>query len=105
MISIGEAITTHSPQRPFGGRTSGKDLRMRMHAPVPGVPEPVAADDLADVAERTTAEQIGKLKDLSDGKHRPLPGLLITSSADAAGVARQELVLVHGGGEPARSSR
>jgi hypothetical protein len=32
------------------------------HLPVAGIPEPVTADHLADVAERTTAEQIGKLK-------------------------------------------
>jgi hypothetical protein len=35
---------------------------MRVHLPVPGIPEPVTADDLADVAEGTTTEQIGKLK-------------------------------------------
>jgi hypothetical protein len=99
MISIGETVTAHVPQGPFGGCTSDKDLRMGMHAPVPGVPEPVAADDLADVAERMTAEQIGELKDLRDGEHRPLPGLLITSPADAAGVACKDLVLVHGGGK------
>jgi hypothetical protein len=99
MIGVGETRTAHVPQGPFGGRASGKDLRMRVHPPVPGVPEPVAADHLADVAERTTAEQIGKLKDLGHGEHRPLPSLLVTSSADAAGVAREDLVLVHGGGE------
>src|SRR5215471_19190251 len=99
MVGIGETVTTHVPQGPFGGCTSGKDLRMRAHLPVAGIPEPVAADDLADVAERMTAERIRKLEDLSDGEHRPLPSLLVTSSADAAGVAHQNLVLVHGGGE------
>jgi hypothetical protein len=46
-----------------------------------------------------TAEQIGELEDLGDGKHRPLGGLLIASPADPAGVTRQDLVLIHGGGE------
>src|SRR6516165_7252193 len=64
MIGIGEAVTAHVPQGPFGGRTSAEDLRMRVHLPVAGVPEPVAADHLADVAERMTAEQIRKLEDL-----------------------------------------
>ena len=99
MIGIGETLTAHVPQRPFSGRASGKDLLMRVHPPVAGVPEPVAADHLADVAERMTAEQIRKLEDLRHSEHRPLPSLLVTSSADVAGVAHQNLVLVHGGGE------
>jgi len=99
MIGIGEAVTAHVPQGPFGGRTSAEDLRMRVHLPVAGVPEPVAADHLADVAERMTAEQIRKLEDLSDGEHGSFCGLFITSSADPAGVARENLVLVYGGGE------
>jgi len=78
---------------------------MRMYAPVPGVPEPVAADDFADVAERTTAEQIGKLKDLSDGEHRPLPSLLVTSSADSARIAARILSSSTAVVSTARSSR
>ena len=68
--------------------------------------EPVAASrKLADIADRSTADPLGQLEDLGDREHRPFGGVLLASATNAAGIARQDLVLFHAVISTARSSR
>jgi hypothetical protein len=48
---------------------------------------------LADIADRMAADQLGQLEDLGDGQDRALGSLFASRSPDAAGIARENLVL------------
>jgi hypothetical protein len=58
--------------------------------------QPVATiRKLADIADRAAADSLGQLEDLGDRQHRPFGGVLLTSATNAAGIARQDLVLFY----------
>jgi hypothetical protein len=52
--------------------------------------------ELADVADRAAADQLGERENLGHGQHRPLGRVLITGPANTARVPSQDLVLFHG---------
>lgn len=67
-----------------------------MHHAVPLESEAVAAAcELADVADRATADHLGQLEDLGDGQDRALGCGLASRSPHAARVSRQDLVFLH----------
>ncbi len=60
--------------------------------------EPVAtARELANVADRVAADQLGQFEDLGHGQDGALRCLLASGSPDAAGIAGEDLVLFGGG--------
>src|SRR6266436_2621526 len=54
---------------------------------------------LPGIADRTATNQLGKIKNLLDGQYGALGRPLGTGPSDTARVAREQLVVVHGGGK------
>ncbi|MBO0814791.1 MAG: hypothetical protein J2P30_06530 [Actinobacteria bacterium] len=59
--------------------------------------QPVAAiSQLTDVADWTAAEAVGQVEDLRDGQDRALERFLVSGTANTAGVADEDFVLLDG---------
>src|SRR6266568_79844 len=59
--------------------------------------EPVAAGDLADIADRAASDQPGQLEDLGHRQDLSFACVLGPGATDSARVAREELVVLHRG--------
>lgn len=55
------------------------------------------AHKLADIADWTSAHQLGQLEDLGYGQDRAFRRVLASSAPDTAWIAGENLVLFHGG--------
>jgi hypothetical protein len=51
---------------------------------------------VADVADRSAADQLREREDLGHGQHWPLGRILVTSPADATRIVDEDVVLLHG---------
>jgi hypothetical protein len=91
MRIVSRTVQGHCPQRPLRFRPARVQLRPGSHFPVHAEPEPVTASwQLAYIADRMTADELGQLEDLGDGQDGPLRRLFITSTANPARIARYQ---------------
>src|SRR5262249_17411767 len=94
MVAVGPAVEGRRPQCLLGIGPGPVDLGGSAHLAIALESEPVAtARELAEIADRTAADQLGQLEDLGDGQDRALWSLFTSRSPDAAGIAREDLVL------------
>jgi len=96
VITVGLAIGGHRPDRLIGHRPCRVDLGCGPHHAIALETQPVAAaGQLADVADRAAAHQLGELEDLGDGQDRAFRRVLAARAPDPTRVTRQNPVILN----------
>ena len=100
MVEVRTTSSSHQPQRAPSRSSCVVDLRCCTHPPIGAEAEPVAAaGQLANVADRSAADNLGQVENLRDREHRAFGSVLLASAPDPARITRKDLVFLDSGSQ------